>query len=393
MSTDSSTRKISFKDRASICRPYRLRPALKSAIWGGSRLAEAFGKSKDFQKLAETWECSVHPSGESLIETCGYVPVDCGRLAGNGWEALNKDVDTGGKTELTLKDFIDTNPAVMGESFIAEDSHSCLPEDEKSKEGENKKFAHDNFPVLIKLIDAADNLSVQVHPDDEFAQRYENGQSGKTEAWYILEASEDSELVFGLKSGVTEEILRDAAADGNILKCVSTVHPRKGELYYIEAGTIHSIGRGIVVLEVQQSSDVTYRLYDYGRKDSEGKTRELHLAKGLKAIRYGFTGQVIPADTNLTAPGRSQERELLNCKYFRIRCLRIGEGGSHEVEIDGRSFVTAVCTETGATGMTLISGELCMKVIKGQSIFLPAWTGTVSFCGEGEILLVDGGSQ
>jgi len=169
------------------------------------------------------------------------------------------------------------------------------------------------FPLLLKLLDARDTLSVQVHPDDAYAARAEH-KMGKTEAWHILSAAPGAELVYGIRSGVTRAQLLEASQRGAAVEgLLRRVKVKAGETYYIPAGTVHAIGGGIVLYEIQQSSDVTYRFYDWGRRDRDGKPRELHLQKALDVARLDFSSGAAPEKA--IAPGRQQ---LLDQEYFGL---------------------------------------------------------------------------
>ena len=195
----------------------KLTPAVKDYIWGGTRLSKEFDILSFTDKQAEAWVLSCHDDGENIISGG---PFD-GRV---------------------LKDVLENE----GKAYLGTNCN---------------KF--DFFPILIKLIDAKDNLSLQVHPDDEYALKYEN-QYGKTEAWYIIDCDEGAEIIYGLKEDLTKEELKASIESNTILDKVNRVKVKKGDLFFIESGTIHAICKGILLAEVQQNSNVTYRVYDYG---------------------------------------------------------------------------------------------------------------------------------
>ena len=199
-------------------KPLLLRPSGKDYLWGGSRLNDEFEKNIDMDPLAETWECSTHPDGPSYV-------------VGGAFDGQE------------LAEVLKAHPEYLGERH----------------KGEN------TLPILIKFIDAKKDLSVQVHPTDEYAQENENGQLGKTEMWYVLDASKDAKLVYGLKRERTEQQMRDAIAKGTLMKDLQWVPVKKDDLFFIKAGTIHAIGAGALVAEIQENSNLTYRLYDYDR--------------------------------------------------------------------------------------------------------------------------------
>lgn len=199
--------------------PFLLKPAGKDYLWGGTRLKDDFSKDIDMSTLAETWECSTHPDGLSLVASGEYE----GR---------------------TLRDVLAANPAYMGQKHAA---------------------INGEIPILIKLIDAKANLSVQVHPDDEYAREHENGSLGKTEMWYVLDAQNDTELVYGLRRSMGRDTLLESLRRGTIEKFLHKVPIRKDDMFYIPAGQIHAIGAGALIVEIQESLNLTYRLFDYNR--------------------------------------------------------------------------------------------------------------------------------
>ena len=215
-------------------KPIRLDGVYKNYIWGGTKLNLRFNKNSEFEKTAESWELSVHPDGPSIIS--------------NG---KNKG--------MMLSEYISKNPSVLGTSRKT-----------------------DELPILIKLIDAEDKLSIQVHPNNEQAKEWEN-QNGKTEMWYVLDADEDAKIVYGVKESISKEELKEAILSNTVEELLDSTPSKKGDVFFVDAGTIHAIGKGNVIAEIQQNSNVTYRLYDYDRRDKEGNPRELHIEKGVAA--------------------------------------------------------------------------------------------------------------
>ncbi|MDE5834147.1 MAG: class I mannose-6-phosphate isomerase, partial [Ruminococcus sp.] len=191
----------------------KLRPAVKDYIWGGTRLTEEYGKISDTERISETWECSVHPDGMSIVTT-------------------------GEHTGKTLYKVISEYPEYLGQNNRGD------------------------FPVLVKFIDAGKDLSIQVHPDDVYARIHEN-ENGKNEMWYILEADENAVLIYGFEEEISPDTVRRAVYDGTITDYLHYEKVQKGDVFYIPSGTVHAIGRGMVVAEIQQSSNITYRVYDY----------------------------------------------------------------------------------------------------------------------------------
>lgn len=259
-------------------RPFLLSPAAKDYIWGGTRLREEYNKHIDVTPLAETWECSTHPDGPSRVAS--------GAFAGE------KLVDV----LRAHPEFIGTHPKTDGEGAL---------------------------PVLIKFIDAARDLSVQVHPSDEYARTHEHGQLGKTEMWYVLEAAPGASLVYGFRQDLTRAMLAASLEDDTVEKYLQKVEIHRGDVFLIEAGTVHAIGAGAMIVEIQESSNLTYRMYDYHRLGKDGKPRELHIAKALDVV--DLRQKPLPEQLQRACEehdGYSVEL-LEQCKYFRTERLRL----------------------------------------------------------------------
>jgi mannose-6-phosphate isomerase len=226
-----------------------------------------------------------------------------------------------------------------------------------------------SFPLLAKFIDAADHLSIQVHPDDLYAHTVEaaTGFNGKTEAWYILRAEPGAELFHGLHEASSREQFAAAIADGSVLDLLRRVAVAPGDTIFVPAGTVHAINAGIMLFEIQQTSDLTYRVYDYDRRDAQGRTRELHLDRALDVIDYRASG---PAQTTPEAlgPGRSL---LVQCPYFRME--RWEFGGPTACETNATSF-TILTVVDGSARLTSAHGELHLQ--RGESVVLPATMGS-----------------
>lgn len=291
----------------------QLKSVLKDYIWGGYRLGDMFGRDNGGKKISESWEVSVHPDGLSGCE--------------------------GG----TLADYIGAHPQAV------------------DRDGSP-------FPVLIKYIDAKQNLSVQVHPDDGYARRVE-GDNGKTEMWYVLRADEGAGIYCGFRRDTSREEFLEKVARGEVEELLNFIPVKEGDCFLIEAGTVHAIGAGCVICEVQQSSNVTYRVYDYNRRDAFGNLRELHLGKAAEVINYG-------AYRDRTAGGKFEDcpggkmRLLTKCRYFRCRELLLDGEYSEYAE---NSFI-AVNVLSG-------DGNICGKhFCSGDSFFISC----------GEELRIDG---
>ncbi len=293
----------------------KLKPSFKDYLWGGHRLVDEYNKEYDGEVLAESWELSCHGDGPSYIE--------------NGEDK--------GKT---LSQYIEKyGKKVLGTN--------C------------EKF--DNFPILIKLIDAKDNLSVQVHPDNEYAQKNE-GQYGKTEMWYVVDCKKGAQLYHGFKGNVSEEEFRARIKDNTLTDVLNAVDVKKGDVFFIESGTIHAIGANILIAEIQQNSNVTYRVYDYGRKGADGKERELHIDRAIEV-------------TNRCAPNiKSFSPHIASCEYFTVDKLFL--------DGDKVSYMSGNVDESSFVSILVLDGEgviedknTSISFKKGDSLFMSAGNG------------------
>lgn len=315
----------------------KLQPCGKDYLWGGTRLRYEYGKKIDLTPLAETWECSVHPDGPSVIAN--------GEFKGQ-----------------TLASVLKQCPEYLGT---------------KVKNGE--------FPVLVKFIDAKQDLSVQVHPDDEYAQEHE-GDNGKTEMWYVIDAKEGARLIYGFKHRVTEEILRKAMETGTLDKHLQKVEVHKGDTYFVPAGTVHGIGAGILMAEIQESSNVTFRVYDYDRVDKNGKKRELHFDKAVQVMNMDVAPDV-KQNPRLVKyyPGCSREL-LCRCKYFETERIQVTKGFSFSVREE--SFQVLMCLDGYGQVETMDANQKPMRFSKGETIFLPAGIGRCLVVGDTTVLKI-----
>ena len=298
---------------------FRLIPVAKDYLWGGNKLRK-MGKSSDRDRIAETWELSFHKDGPSRTED--------GRI--------------------------------LGDVLTADDL------------GENcKRFA--DFPVLVKLIDSAADLSVQVHPDDEYALRRE-GCYGKTEMWYIVDAEPGAGIYLGLKRKIDPAGFLAACKDGTVTGLLRFHEVKAGESYFIPAGTVHAIGKGVTVCEIQQNSNLTYRVYDYKRKGADGKERELHLDKAMDVI--DFDASDVPRLSVRTKEGRLVGAS----KYF----------SAYEREFSGE---TVVATGKGSfSAVTFLSGEGTIdgqKFSAGDTFFIPAGKEKTAVVGEAKAIMTE----
>lgn len=308
--------------------PLKISYAAKTALWAGKRLKTEFGKCSEHERISETWELSVRQDDEAVV----------------------LDGDAAG---LKLSEYFD----ICG--------YDCVTP--KYKKG-------DRFPLLIKLIDADDTLSVQVHPDDDYASRVEN-DSGKTEAWHIISAREGAQIIYGLRKGATREELERAINDGDVESVMKYQSVRAGQTYFIPAGMVHAIGEGILIAEVQQNSDLTYRLYDYNRVGADGKPRELHIKKSLDVART-FDDEQIGALRFSRGTTFESGELLVNSEYFQA--VKYTVKGSLALNVDSESFTSLLCID--GEGEIEQGGEK-YAVKKGDSYFCPAGLGTLDIFG------------
>ncbi len=294
----------------------KLKPACKDYIWGGRRLIDEYNKPYEGERLAETWEMSCHPDGPSVIV--------------NGAHA--------GKT--------------LAE-YVVEQGKGVL--------GSNCQIFQD-FPIMIKFIDAKDNLSIQVHPNNIYALEHEH-QYGKTEVWYVLDAGENAFLYYGFKHEISKEEFAERIANNTLLEVLNAVPVHKGDVFYIPAGTIHAICRDIVIAEIQQSSNVTYRVYDYGRVGVDGKPRQLHVEQAVKVTKLA------PPKDDYNFGGH-----LVRSPYFTVDQVDGGYAG----DCDDESFTSVLVVDGEGT---ICCGDEKLEVTKGDSLFLPADSGKFSLDG------------
>ena len=324
--------------------PFLLKPAAKDYLWGGRRLNDEFNKGIDVYPLAETWECSTHPDGTSLVA----FGTDAGKPL---IEVLREHPD-----------YLGTHPLQI---------MNGKPE----------------LPVLIKLIDAEQDMSVQVHPDDSYALKNENCL-GKTEMWYVLAVRKGASLVYGFNQDMDRERVQNALADGTIKKYLNRVPVRENDVFFVEAGTVHAIGAGIIMAEIQESSNLTYRLYDYGRMDRNGKQRKLHVEKALQVMN--MHSSALPRQPmRVLRYKRGCACELLTrCKYFQVERLLLNTdiyGLSLDYKTGSNSFQVLLCTE----GRGFLSGEnFSLSFSKGNCVFVPAESIPLKLGGQAQLLKV-----
>lgn len=318
----------------SLLIPKKLIPAFKDYLWGGEKLRTEFKKQSDLAILAESWEFSVHPDG------LAKVIVD--------------------NQEITLKQYI-------AEYLTAKELGTTL----------NKPI---DETVLIKLIDAKKDLSIQVHPKDEYARKYE-GDNGKTEMWVILDSDPDAFVYYGMKETVTKEQFRKAIEENTVLQYLNKVPVQKGDIIFVPAGTIHAIGEGTMLCEIQQCSNVTYRVYDFNRKDASGKTRELHVDKALEVLNLE---KMIPnkaADEVLKDCEDYVFEAIRHCEYFDVKRANIMKKMIYQIH--EQSFVVVNFTEGNGN---FIWQEQSFEFKKGDTFFIPAQESEIQINGHCQVL-------
>lgn len=314
--------------------PLKMHPCYKEYLWGGTRLKNEYGKKDAPPITAESWELASHRDGVSTVAE--------GSLAGKTMDELAR---------INRAGFWGTQ---------------CPDGD---------------FPLLIKLIDAKKDLSIQVHPSDVTA-RLELGECGKAEMWYIVDCEAQAGIYYGFSKRITPEEFLQRAQAGSICEVLNWVPVSKGDVFYILPGTIHAIGAGVVIAEIQQNSNTTFRVYDYQRKDANGKMRPLHLERAAQVMNYE---PVVPEEckaNNVTAFPEFILTEMFSCRYFRAYKVDV----HHEINLtcDGSSFHHVLCV--GGGGMLRHQNqELLLN--KGDSYFMPANLGDYQITGRCRVLL------
>lgn len=305
----------------------KLKPSCKDYLWGGHRLVEEYGKEYDGEILAETWELSCHPDGPSTIVNGAYA----------------------GKT---LEEYIEAE----GKEVL----------------GTNCRRFRD-FPILTKFIDAKQDLSIQVHPDNRYALKNE-GQYGKTEMWYVVDAGKEAFLYYGFKKEVSKEEFARRIREDTLLEVLNAVPVQKGDVLFIESGTIHAIGKDILIAEIQQNSNVTYRVYDYGRVGKDGKKRDLHIEKAISVTNR------VPL-----IKSRSSYPHVADCDYFTVDKLNLDGRMMCRVEgtVSEESFVSILILD----GEGVVSCGNKVSYQKGDSLFLPAGSGAYVIEGSCDALI------
>lgn len=310
-----------------------MKPCYKEYLWGGSRLKRDYGKVDAPDIAAESWELSCHPDGLTRVgngEFQGETLLELAHKQGNHWFG---------------------------------------------------RRCKDELPVLVKLIDAKQDLSIQVHPSDKTACP-ELGERGKAEMWYIVDCEPHAYIYYGFSKQIDRDELIKRAKDGSICQVLNKVHVSPGDVFYILPGTIHAIGAGNLIAEIQQSSNTTFRVYDYQRVGADGKQRELHLERAAQVMDYRpIVPEECRANSSAVFPGFVLS-EMFSCSYFRA--FRLDINGTVLLNCDEESFQHLLCVEGAAT--LVVQGE-AYPLHRGQSYFLPANLGNYRIQGNSRILL------
>lgn len=299
--------------------PLKFVPVTKQIIWGGTRLAREYGKGEPGEKIAESWELTSREDGDNIISGGEYD----GKL---------------------FSEYLEENPDAVG-----------------------TKYDGDRFPLLIKLIDAEADLSIQVHPDDKYAKAHTT-DLGKTEMWYIVDAAEGAHIIYGMKEKYPRGVIEKAIQDGTLEELMNYVPVKKGETYFIPSGTVHAICRGILIAEIQQNSNITYRVYDYNRRQPDGSLRKLHIEDALNVIE-----NVDPT----AVPYEKGGDVIAKCRYFTVHKY---ENEVRELFAGDESFIHLLNVDGCAT---VLCGGAAYRLVKGEGLFIPAGLGafTLDACG------------
>jgi mannose-6-phosphate isomerase len=321
--------------------PLRFAPLYKHYLWGGRRFETLLGRRLEPGKVyAESWDVVDHGADQSVVQF--------GPLAGH---ALGELV------------------ARHREALLGRDRRGSVPGP-----------LADRFPLLVKLLDAAENLSLQVHPNDAMAARLDPPELGKTEAWFVLAAEPGSRIYAGLKPGVDRATLARAIEDGTCAELIHSFEPRAGDCLLLPSGTVHGLGAGVMVVELQQASDATFRLFDWNRLGPDGRRRPLHVEQALEAIDFS-AGPVEPI--RLAVAEKNTGTVLVECEYFVLR--RWDLTGPASIGGDGHCHVISV-----VDGAVSVEGDpAASPVMRGQTILLPAALGPVAVQAEPRATLLD----
>jgi len=314
--------------------PLKFNPILKERLWGGTKLKDVLGKPIENDITGESWELSTVPGDISVVAN--------GDLAG-----------------ASLQELIEKDPqTVLGKSVY-------------------ERFGTD-FPILIKFIDAKQDLSIQLHPNDELAKKRHNS-FGKTEMWYVMDADDDASLIVGFNKDVSKEEYAKSIENDTLLDLLNYEKVKEGDTFFINTGKIHAIGAGVLLAEIQQTSDVTYRVFDFNRKDKNGNLRELHTEQALDAIDYTQKDDFKVQYSNT----KNKVNDMVDCPYFKTDFLDLNSGLTQDVT-ERDSFTIFMCVGGSAT----IGNENgSVKIQKGETTLLPASTNVIEITTDGAKLL------
>ncbi len=315
--------------------PLKFQPLPKEKIWGGTRLNRVANHQSGHPQIGETWDVAALDDNDSEVV--------------NGFLAEN-----------TLSELLEVYMSdLVGDKVY-------------SKHG-------NNFPLLVKLIDATDKLSVQVHPNDEMAQQ--NGErNGKTEMWYVLEADDNAEIILGFNKEVTKEELEQRLQDQTFSEVLNYQNIQKGDVIFIPAGTVHAIGKGCMILEIQQSSDTTFRLFDYNRLQDNGQPRKLHTKQAFEAIDYkNWEHNVMHSN------GVDEIEELVDCDYFTCSLIRFNKAKQYDIsDIDSMVLLSVV---EGSVEIEHEEGKTTLQ--RGETTLVPAAVESLTILPDGEAKLLE----
>jgi len=300
--------------------PLKFSPILKERVWGGNRLSKEYGKNaKEGSKIGESWELSGVQGDISLVAN--------GFLEGNNLEEI---------IEVYMGDLV-------GEEIF-------------------EKFGRE-FPLLIKLIDANDDLSIQVHPPDDIAKERHRAH-GKTEMWYVLEADDDAKIYTGFNREMTKELYIESLEKGNIAEILNIENPEPGNVFFIPSGRVHAICKGVMLTEIQQTSDITYRIWDWNRNGLDGKPRELHTELAVDAIDYN----TYESYKTRVEPELNRTVNIIDCKYFTTNIIELDQAIIKDYSLID-SFVIYICVHGSAK---LEWEDKSMNLVKGETVLIPA---------------------
>tara|TARA_Y100000780_G_scaffold139620_5_gene125939 strand:- start:65203 stop:66168 length:966 start_codon:yes stop_codon:yes gene_type:complete len=314
--------------------PLKFKPILKERLWGGTKLKEVFGKPIESDITGESWELSTVPGDISVVTN--------GSLEGK-----------------SLQELIDSNgEELLGKSVV-------------------ERFGKE-FPILIKFIDAKQDLSIQLHPNDALAKERHNS-FGKTEMWYIMDADPKAELIVGFNKDVTKEEYAESVANDTLLDLLNYEQVKEGDTFFINTGKIHAIGAGVMLAEIQQTSDVTYRVFDFNRKDKDGNLRELHTDLALDAVDYEKKDDFKVSYSQ----EKNEVNTMVDCPYFKTNFIELTE--NLELDTVNRDSFTIFMCVGGEAKISTAEGEVAIK--SGETALLPASTQKISLQSTGAKLL------